>query len=180
MGRPKSHTCALNTLGLIYCSVACSVNRSELDITRGAGAEEVDPPTRCTDHHDGPVSSSLVASTTSARKVPINQQKHIRIALPVEGSPGSPQWSRSLAHSNRPENEALNHRHFTSHPQRTTSQYFPNQTTEVRVRVSNFSNKLCSARTLSPPSDVLQSNVCGPSLTSCSYLRREAASVTLA
>lgn len=48
MGHPKSHTCALNTLGLIYCSLACSVNRSELDITRGGGrsADQVHGPSR--------------------------------------------------------------------------------------------------------------------------------------
>lgn len=71
-------------------------------------AEEVDPPTRCTDHHDGPVSSYL--SKEGAYQSAKTYQncvagRGIAWVASVE--------SFSLAHSKRPENEALNHRHFS-------------------------------------------------------------------
>lgn len=79
-GRSKSHTCALNTLGLIYCGDACSVNRSELDIT---GGTSVDEGGRSADQVHGTSrrpTGQLAGGFHNQRKVRVDLQKGVQIA----------------------------------------------------------------------------------------------------
>lgn len=105
-GVPKSHTCALNTLGLIYCGDACSVNRSELDIT---GGTSVEGGGRSADQVHGPSrrpTGRLAGGFHSQGKVRINLQIGVRIARSRWGPPQRGAFPRSAPIGPETESEA--------------------------------------------------------------------------